>query len=557
MSGSPAAAPSYHLGLGNALAAQGRLDDAAACYRRAAGLGPGDPGLHAALGEAWLRLGRLDEAAACFERESVPAALWARLGNLRMAGGETDAAIACYQRALGIDPGCIDAHNNLGNALVASRQWDAAIASFRQALALRPDFAEAANNLGNAFKESGDLDAAIGCYRQAVGLTPAYAEAHYNLANALRAHGQPGEAVIGFVKAIALRPDFIDAYVNLGGLLADEKLLDRALACYDRAIALAPQLTEAHFNRALALLAKGDLAAGWREYEWRWRMPAMIAASPHFTQPRWQGEAAAGRTLLIHAEQGFGDTLQFCRYAPLAAARGLRVILSVPQPLVRLLRTLPGVEQVVAEDDQPPAFDFQCPMLSLPLAFGTTLATIPGDVPYLHADAALAARWQQRLAAATGPGLRVGLVWAGSSRNDPALAAVDGRRSIAPERLRALAGLDGIQLVSLQKDGPAAPADLRLADCMAEVTDFADTAALVAGLDLVVSVDTAVAHLAAAMGKPVWLLDRFDSCWRWLTGRRDSPWYPSLRLYRQRHPGDWGGVIGAVRHDLLLRSNDL
>jgi hypothetical protein len=270
-----------------------------------------------------------------------------------------------------------------------------------------------------------------------------------------------------------------------------------------------------------------------------------------FAEPLWLGQAApAGTRLLLHAEQGLGDTIQFCRYATLAASRGLRVTLQVPRPLVRLLRTLDGVDQVIAEDEALPAFDLHCPLLSLPLALGTTLATVPAAPAYLRADAALAEGWRDRLAAF--PPIRVGLVWAGKPRHDvlSSLVAIERRRSLAAERLAPLLVVPGVRFFSLQSGGPAAPAAFSLTDFMPEMTDFADTAALIANLDLVISVDTAAAHLAAALGKPVWLLDRFDSCWRWLTGRRDSPWYPSLRLYHQPAAGDWDSVLAEVVADL-------
>lgn len=582
--------PSYHLSLGNVLSTQGRLGEAAICYRQVLALSPGDqdarnnlgnmslalghldeaigcyrevaqinadyPGLQANLAEALRRAGRFEEAIAYFRRalgvEAGSPVLWNRLGNAYAELGRPNEAAGCYRHALELDPSFVDAHNNLGNALGALGRWDEAIASFREALELKPDFADALSNLGNALKVRGDPDEAIACYRRAIALKPDYVEAHYNLANILRDQGQPDAAVECFTKAIALRPDFVDVYVNLGGLLADQKMLDPAIACYDRAVVLAPQLADGHFNRAIALLAKGDLAAGWREYEWRWQMPEMAAVCPRYDQPRWHGEPAAGRTILIHAEQGFGDTLQFCRYAPLVAARGLRVIMSVPTALVRLLHSLPGVDQVIAEGTEPPAFDLHCPMLSLPLALQTTLPTIPCSVPYLRADPGQAAIWGQRLAALPGERRRrVGLVWAGSARNHaPALAAVDRRRSLSPEQLAPLFGMPGLQMFSLQKFGPAAPQAYKLIDVMAEMEDFADTAALIENLDLIISVDTAVAHLAAALGRPVWLLDRFDSCWRWLTDRRDSPWYPTLKLYRQPRPGDWDAVIGELVRDL-------
>jgi len=554
--------PDAHGNFGNALRQLGRLAEAVDCYRRAVELTPRSADLLNNLGITLRQHGQLADAVACFRRAldlnpEFPAA-HNNLGNALRHEGRLDEAAACYRRALALDPDYADAHANLGGVLEAQGGVDEAVALLRHALTLRPDHPEAHNNLGNALKAQGHLAAAVACFRQALHLRPDYDEAQYNLGNVLRAQGDLEAAVDCFRQALVLRPDFADAHVNLGNTLAEQRRLDEAMACYRHAIALQPDQPDAHFNLGIVLLTCGDLMAGWREYEWRWRMPHMRAACRDMSKPQWYGEAAEGRTLLIHAEQGFGDTLQFCRYVRLAAERGLRVILQVPQPLVRLLRgvagvELAGVELVVACGGDPPPFDLHCPMLSLPLVFGTTLATIPQGAAYLHADPRQVEGWQARLGGMPGRALRVGVVWAGDPRtHSPALAAVDRRRSLAPDRLAPLFDVPGVDWFSLQKTGPAPPAELRLTDLMHEMADFADTAALIANLDLVIAVDTAVAHLAAALGRPVWLLDRFDSCWRWLTDRRDSPWYPTLRLYRQPRAGDWDAVLTEVARDLRI-----
>jgi len=367
----------------------------------------------------------------------------------------------------------------------------------------------------------------------------------------LRHQRRLDEAIASFRAALEHQPDHAPVHNNLGLALSEQLKLDEAEACYRRSIALTPEAPDPHFNLGLVLLAKGEMQEGWREYEWRWRTAQTISHRRKFPQPQWHGAPAAGRTLLIHAEQGFGDTLQFCRYAPLAAARGLRVILGVPKSLTRLLRCLPDVDKVIGRGDDLPPFDLHCPMLSLPLAFGTTMSSIPAAPSYLRAEAQEVAFWGDRLAAMNRPGLRVGLVWAGQpGSHSPVQAAVDRRRSIDPARLAPIFDMPGLHLVSLQKTGPAGPAGVALTDFMDEMEDFAATAALIANLDLVIAVDTAVAHLAAALGKPVWLMSRFDACWRWLTDRRDSPWYPSLRLYRQPEPDNWSAVLAEITRDL-------
>jgi tetratricopeptide (TPR) repeat protein len=517
------AAP-YHSNLGTALWKLGRLDEAIACYRRAVELQPGYAKGHFNLATVLWKQGRLTEAD------------------------------ACYRTALSFKPDYAEAWDNLGTVLKGQDKHDAAIASYRRAIEVNPNYPDAHNNLGTALLEQGQTEGAIGCYRQALSLKPDYPEAHFNLGTAIWDLGQPTAAVACYQNAIALRPNNPDALLNLGTALKELGRLDEAAACYRKVLVLEPQHPEAHCNLGIVLLAQGKLAEGWQEHEWRWQTPQLIKVRRDFEQPLWRGEASPGRTLLIHAEQGFGDTIQFCRYAKRAAARGLRVILEVQPPLVRLLQGLPGVAQVIGRGEALPPFDVHCPMLSLPLAFGVTLATLRGPGPYLQADPAQAAAWRTRLPGMIGPGPRIGLVWAGNPRNHSrGLAAVDRRRSLAPNRLAPLFKVRGLRFVSLQKGGPQAPSEFPLTDVMDEMQDFADTAALIANLDLVISVDTAVAHLAAALGKPVWLLDRFDACWRWFTGRRDSPWYPGLRLYRQPQSGDWESVLEEVTDDLRGR----
>jgi Flp pilus assembly protein TadD len=428
---------------------------------------------------------------------------------------------------------------------------DVAERMFRQVLASHPRHADSLHLLGVIAYQTGRPALAIELIGKAIAINPREASSRSNLGNLLLEQGRLEEAVASYRKAIGLRPGYPEAANNLGNAFKALGRLDEAVGSYRMALDLRPDDAEVHYNLAMALLGRGDMAAGWAEHEWRWKTRQLSGGHLGFAQPQWRGEAADGRTLLIHAEQGFGDSIQFCRYAPLAAAKGLRVILEVPGTLVRLLVGLPGVELVVARGEALPQFDLHCPMLSLPLALGTTLTTIPGDVPYLHADSARVAAWRTRLDALASRGPRIGLAWAGNPRKHLAGTAAIGRqRSIAPDRLAPLLALPNLHFVSLQKDGVAPPELVPLTDFMAEMGDFADTAALIASLDLVISIDTSVAHLAAALGKSVWLLTCFDPCWRWLTERRDSPWYPGMRLYRQSKPGDWGSVLAEVGRDL-------
>jgi len=428
---------------------------------------------------------------------------------------------------------------------------DEAEQRFRQVLAVNPRHADSLHLLGALAYQTGRHDLAVELIGKAIAINPKEASMHSNLGNMHTHLGRLDEAVACYRRALDLRPGFPEAHNNLGNALKARKELDAAIVSYRSAIDLRPDDPEPHYNLGMALLAHGDLAAGWQEHEWRWKTRQLRSGRRDFAQPQWRGEAAVGQTLLIHAEQGYGDTIQFCRYAPLAAARGLRVVLEAPAPLVRLLQGLPGVDQVVAHGEPPPPFDLHCPMLSLPPALGTTIATIPSDVPYLHADEARVAAWRTRLAGLENQGPRIGLVWNGNPRVALLSAAALGRwRSVSPERLAPLFEHPGPQFFSLQKDGPAPPAHFPVTGFMDEMEDFADTAALIANLDLIISIDTSVAHLAAALGKPVWLLACFDPCWRWLVERRDSPWYPNLRLYHQPRPGDWDAVLAEVARDL-------
>jgi Flp pilus assembly protein TadD len=536
--------------------AAGRLDLAERGYRRVLAADPRHVDALHHRGIIAGQKGRYGLAADMIGRalllEPSDAELHHNLGVALAGQGRHAAAAECYQRAISLRPDYQEAHIHLGGVLRLLRRQDEAVASYRAAIALRPDDAAAYNDLGHTQWLSGQLDEATASLRSAVALRPEFAEAHNNLGNLLLETGERDEAIATYRKAIALKPDYPEAYNNLGvALWRVRRAPEEAAVCYRKAISLLPDYADAHHNLAHALLAQGDMPAGWHEYEWRWRGQDLRDARRDFAQPQWRGEAAEGRTLLIHAEQGLGDTLQFCRYAPLVAALGLRVMLQVPRPLVRLLGTLRGVDQVFAHMSDMPAFDLHCPMVSLPLAFGTTMATIPAATPYLHADPAQAARWADRLGSSDGSGLRVGVVWAGSARtHQPTAVLIDRRRSMDPRHLALIFDVPGIRFFSLQHDGPAAPASFPLTDVMGEMDDIADTAALVANLDLVISVDTAVAHLAGALGKPVWLLDRHDACWRWLIGRSDSPWYPNLRIYRQKQPGDWTAVMRDVVRDL-------
>jgi tetratricopeptide (TPR) repeat protein len=475
------------------------------------------------------------------------------LGMIFLQTGRTERGVDQISWAVGLNPAFASAHSNLAVGLMTLGRLDEALASLERAIELDGRFADAHYNRGKVLHDLQRPGEAIISYDRAIALDPAYAAAHLNRGDALRICGRVDEALASCDQAIALAPDLAEAHNNRASALHELMRLDEALISYERAISLKADCAEAHTNRAFALLLAGRYEEGWRALEWRWRGGYQKDGDRGFSQPLWLGEPLGERTLLLHAEQGLGDTLQFCRYVPLITG-GAKIVLEAQPALVRLMRSLPGDAQVVASGDPLPPFDLHCPLLSLPLALGTQLDMIPANTPYLSADLAGATRWRGRLAGLEG--LKVGIVWAGESRKGVAgLAAIDARRSITLAAMARLGEVTGVSLVSLQKGEPARqaadpPTGMALVDHTAELTDFADTAALIDGLDLVISVDTSVVHLAGAMGKPVWLLNRYDTCWRWLIGRDDSPWYPSLRQFRQPAPGDWASVIEKVRHAL-------
>lgn len=476
------------------------------------------------------------------------------LAGLLQARGAFDEAEAELRRAIQLDAGNANAHINLGGLLCGQGRLEEAESHLKTALQLRGDSPEALNSLAVVMRGTGRLDEAENLLERAVALKPDYAEARNNQGAVLRDLGRFDEAEAALQEALRLRHDYASAHANLGNVLLDRMRTDAAQAEYLEALRLNPDYVEAHWNIALLYLMRGDFENGWREYEWRLKRGELRHLYPALPAPLWQGEDLAGKTLLLYAEQGMGDTLQFIRLAPMLAQRGARVILECQPALKRLLGSAHGLARIVAKGETLPPFDFQCPLLSLPQRLNLTLDSIPAEMPYLAAEQALTQRWRERLAGY--PGLKVGLVWAGDPRkNDLDAHRIDRRRSMTFAQLSPLFGIAGASLFSLQKGEASAQAEHavregRLSDFTAELDDFADTAALVENLDLVISVDTSVAHLAGALGKPVWLLSRFDGCWRWLLERDDTPWYPTMRLFRQQRQGDWEEVVSRVAKEL-------
>ena len=496
-------------------------------------------------GKAGAALGLLEAALKLNPRSD------AALANLGMtlATLNRDAdALVTLDKALALAPANVEAHNNRGNVLLKLGRPAEALATFDQALALEPRFLGARANRGNALVQLGRFDEALAEYDAVLSAHPSHAETNFNRGNALASLGRQQDAIAAFDRALALRPNYVKALINRGIALQACNRFQEALTSLRQVLALDKDSADAHHNEALALLTLGDYRRGLEQYEWRWQRTGMPPRRK-FGKPLWLGEyPLARKTILLHAEQGLGDTIQFVRYAPLLARSGAKVVLEVQPEVKGLLARVEGIASTVARGEQLPDYDVHCPVGSLPHALRTDVATIPAEIPYLSADAERIAKWRERIEALPSP--RIALAWAGSSGH-----ANDRNRSIACSRLAPLFALEPASFVSIQRDLCGDDAELlartpRLTHVGDELEDFEDTAAVAALVDVVISVDTSVVHLAGAMGRPTWILLPFCPDWRWMLDRDDSPWYPTARLFRQSKPGDWDSVIGRVRDAL-------
>jgi tetratricopeptide (TPR) repeat protein len=575
---------SVHRNLGHALLELGRCNEALLSYQRAIALDPRDPESHNGCGLALHELERFEESIKCYDRAI---ALNPKLAEAHYHRGlalqnltRFHDSLECYERAIALEPNFVEAYSNRGrvlrhlerpaealvsydrmialrpqnaegylnrgNALQELGRLDEALADFDKAIAISPDFAEAYSNRGNALRKLKRADEALISFDKAIALKPQSAEVYANRGNALQELGRLDEALISFDKSIALKPDSAEVYVNRGKALLAFNRDSEALASFDKAIALKLNLPVAHWNRALRLLRSGDFDQGWKEYEWRWKVNPSWARSQDFPQHLlWLGEPPIeGKTIVLHAEQGFGDTIQFVRYVPLVAALGAKVILEVQPELKMLLSNVKGADKVIGKGEALPPFDCYCPLASLPLAFKTRLETIPAATPYLFAAEERVAFWRSQLPKSDLP--RIGVAWGGNPE-----FIDDKPRSIGLAPLVSLLSTPGFQFVSIQKDLRAGdeqilrdhPQVLHLGDKLA---DFGDTAAIMSLLDLIISSDTAPVHLAGALDRPVWILLQHSADWRWMVERDDNPWYPAARLFRQTTAGDWAGVVGRV-----------
>ncbi|MFZ6655454.1 tetratricopeptide repeat protein [Undibacterium sp. TJN19] len=582
-----------HYFLGNLYYEENQFALAAKNFQQASAIQPENAELLTHLGNAFHKQGKFSDAIASFNQavainpQNIEA--YDNLANSHLAKNQLNGAIVNWRKMLEIDPGLAHIHNNLGVALFEKNLFDDAAANCRAALKIKPDFAEAHFNLGNALhksgqlalsiesyrnslryhphfadalnnlaivlKDNGKLEEAVNSCRQALAINPKLASAHNTLGSALHALGKLTEAVASCRRALELMPDMAEAHNNLGMILSDCGEFDEAETSHKQALKLAPEMTSASFNFGLLLLTQGRYAEAWPYHEYR-HDPRTLQSNtkiPKLPFPQWQGESLAGKSLVIWPEQGFGDYIQFIRYAALLKERGLtRFTVFCAPALKALLATAKGVDAVITDLASLPAHDYWCLALSLPLHFNTTVATIPVSIPYLHALSERVAQWQIRMPANR---LKIGLVWKGSEGHaNDRNRSLPGLTSLAALWQAADAGFISLQKGQGETEALNAPANQPITPLGADIRDFADTAAIVAQLDLVICVDTAIAHIAGALGKPCWvLLPKINSDWRWMRERDDTPWYPqTTRLFRQKEHGDWNKLVAEVAAELKV-----
>jgi tetratricopeptide (TPR) repeat protein len=540
---------SFYNSLGKVYQKQGKSEDSMACFGKAITIDPDSADAYHHLGTLLYDQGEAGQACEALIRslqlnpENAEAfnylgAAFAKLGNL-------DAAIESYRCALQVDPSCVEACNNLGVVLYQQKKFDEAIDCYYQAIRAKRDYAEAYNNLGSLLKELGVIDEAIRNYEFAIQLKPDYADALYNVGNICYEQGNPADAIDFYLKAIESDPNSVKYYNNLGNSYLALGQLDEALACYQKVLASVPDDAKARYNKSFALLLKGEFIEGFKEYEWRHE--AHNAKLPEFKQPLWNGTPLEGQTVLVYTEQGQGDSIQFIRYTKLIKERGGNVIVSCQPSLVRLFETCSGIDKLIPNGATLPEFDVHTPLMSLPHVFKTTLESIPSPDPYIFADKSLVKRWHDELKGLKG--LKIGIVWQGNPEYSK-----DQFRSIPLKHFEPLSKIEGINLISLQREtGLDQLQELRETFGIKEISqlnetdwDYMDTAALMMNLDLVISSDTSVPHLAGALGVPVWVPLSWSPDWRWGLKGEDYPWYSSMKLFRQTEFGNWDNVFARI-----------
>jgi tetratricopeptide (TPR) repeat protein len=533
----------------------GLLQEAEIIYRGILAEEPNNPDALHLLGLVAYQVGNNEVAIELIEKaiEANPAVpdFYNNCGEAYRALANNELSLKCYKQALEIKPDFAEAYNNMGNALKVTGRNEEATTCFEEAIIIRPDFFQAHYNLGNSLQEAGKLEQAISHYQNAISNYPDYAEAHNNIGIALLEIGKHEEAITHYQKAISLNPDYAEANNNLGIALQEIGNHENAITRYQKAISLNPDYAEAHFNLSCLYLLLGNFEKGYEEYEWRLKLKSNVEHTRSFTQPQWDGRPLNGKTILIHAEQGLGDAIQFIRYVPMIAKAGGDIIVECDAKLSHLFSGYEDFTRFIGAGDDLPDFDIHASLLSLPNIFKTTLTTIPSANNYIHINDDLVASWKNKLS--TLKNHKIGICWQGSVDNRK-----DQSRSMPLKYFSDIINIPEVSFISLQKGyGQEKIKDDGHTDAIADFSSemdthekFIDTSAIIENLNLVIGVDTATIHLAGAMGKPVWVLLPYSPDWRWMLNTKDTPWYPSMRLFRQKEPGDWETVMDEIRVEL-------
>ena len=533
----------------------GQLQEAEVIYRSILAEEPDNPYALHLLGLLAYQVGNNEVAIELIEKaiEANPTVpdFYNSYGEAYRALANNELSLKCYKQAIEIKPDFAEAYNNMGNALKVMGRNEEATTCFEKAITIRPDFFQAHYNLGISLQEVGKIEQAISHYQHAISNYPDYAEAHNNIGIALLEIGKHEDAITHYQKAISLNPDYAEANNNLGIALQEIGKHEDAITHYRKAISIKPSFAEAHFNLSCLYLLLGNFEKGWEEYEWRLKLKSNIEHTRSFTQPQWDGRPLDGKTILIHAEQGLGDTIQFIRYIPMLAKAGGDIVVECDAKLSHLFSGYEDITRFIGTGDELPDFDIHASLLSLPNIFKTSLNSTPSDTNYIHINDNLVGSWKNKLSSLKK--LKVGLCWQGSVDNRK-----DQSRSIPLKYFSDILNIIDISFVSLQKGyGQEQILDGGLAD---KITDFSsemdthekfvDTCAIIENLNLVIGVDTATIHLAGAMGKPVWVLLPYSPDWRWMLNTNDTPWYPTMRLFRQQEPGNWETVMDEISVEL-------
>jgi tetratricopeptide (TPR) repeat protein len=549
---------------------QGKVEQAKIIYQKALEIDPQNFNALQLLGLVFLEQGDLERSVEFLQQavqiKPSETICLMNLANAFFKLSQYSKALELYFKSSNIDPSLSQAFYGLGLCYDHLGQWEEAILSYSNAIVLRPNFVDALQNRGACYEEIKEWQLAIDNYDEVIRLDSTYSKAYSNKGNALKELGFFEDAIQNITKSIELNPFFAEAYSNLGVLYRDLNQIDKAIECYDKAISIDPNYHSAKFNKSMALLVSGDLVNGFREYEWRWESKGFKSGKRNFKQPLWLGdESLSNKTIFIYYEQGFGDTIQFCRYLVKLSNIAKKVIFEVDSLLFDLMKTLDCEITLIPKGTEFSEFDFHTPLLSLPHAFKTSIDNLPIEINYLKSDPKKVLFWKEKIERVTiSKKPRIGLVWSGAYINNADYRSFNERRNIPLEKFKRLNEIDA-HFFSFQK-GEIAELELRslkqsdwngpeIFDFTSELKNFSDTAAFLDNMDLLISVDTSCAHLAGAIGKPVWLLNRFDTCWRWMLNRNDSPWYPTLKQYRQKNMLDWNSVINQLVTDLASQKS--